>query len=119
MAGNAKAPLRGEIWWVDLNPTQGAEINKVRPCAIVGADPINRARSTVIVVPLSSSPKSRPPLITPLPSAPKSTADNTTSAVLDQIRAIDKHRLKQYIKTLSTVDLRELDNSLRQILDLS
>jgi mRNA interferase MazF len=119
VSGNANAPARGEIWWVDLNPTQGAEINKIRPCAIVGADPINRARSTVVVIPLSSSPKPNPPLIVPLPSAPKNAENNTTSAVLDQIRAVDKHRLKQYIKTLSIVDLGKLDSSLRQVLALS
>jgi len=31
--------LRGEIWWVDLNPTRGSEINKKRPCVILSVDP--------------------------------------------------------------------------------
>jgi mRNA interferase MazF len=116
--GNANAPLRGEIWWVDLNPTQGSEINKIRPCVIVGSNPINRARSTVIVVPLSSSPKPKPPLIVPLLSADKNADGYTALAILDQIRAIDKRRLKQYIKTLSLIDLGKLDRSLRQVLAL-
>jgi len=45
---------RGDIYWVNLEPTQGAEIRKKRPCVIVGATPINRARHTVVVVPLST-----------------------------------------------------------------
>ena len=44
---------RGDIYWVDLNPTRGSEINKLRPCVLVGATPINQARHTVVVVPLS------------------------------------------------------------------
>ena len=46
---------RGDIYWVDLNPTTGSEINKQRPCVLVGATPINQARHTVVVVPLSTS----------------------------------------------------------------
>jgi len=119
VSGNASAPLRGEIWWVDLNPTQGAEINKVRPCVMVGNDPINLARSTVVVVPLSSSPKPKPPLVVPLPSVPRNEQGDITLAVLEQIRAIDKRRLKQYISTLSFADLEKLNDSLRQVLALN
>jgi mRNA interferase MazF len=34
-------PKRGEIWWVNLDPTQGREIKKHRPCVIVSADWLN------------------------------------------------------------------------------
>lgn len=85
---------------------------------MVGNDPINRARSTVVVVPLSSSPKPKPPLVVPLPSVPRNEQGNIALAVLDQIRAIDKRRLKQYISTLSFTDLEALNNSLRQVLAL-
>ncbi len=32
---------RGDIYWVNLEPTQGSEIRKKRPCVVVGATPIN------------------------------------------------------------------------------
>lgn len=33
---------RGDVYWADLNPTVGAEINKLSPCVLVGATPINQ-----------------------------------------------------------------------------
>ena len=35
-------PKRGEIWWVNLNPTRGREIKKHRPCVIVSARKLRR-----------------------------------------------------------------------------
>jgi len=35
-------PKRGEIWYVDLEPTRGAEMKKVRPCLVVSADYIGK-----------------------------------------------------------------------------
>ena len=35
-------PQRGEIWWVSLDPTQGAEIRKTRPCLVLTTNTLNR-----------------------------------------------------------------------------
>lgn len=104
---------RGDIFWVDLNPTTGSEINKQRPCVLVGATPINQARHTVVIVPLSTSAKARPP-ITILVSC----LNKQVTAVCDQIRTVDKSRLKGFIGTLSDMDLNSLDDGLRQVLSL-
>lgn len=45
---------RYELYWVDLNPTKGSEINKVRPCVIVSPNELNKHLKTVVVVPLTS-----------------------------------------------------------------
>jgi mRNA interferase MazF len=50
-----KPILRGAVWWVSLDPTQGAEIQKPRPCPVLTADVLNRLRQTVVVVPFSTS----------------------------------------------------------------
>lgn len=105
--------VRGEVYMVDLNPTKGAEINKIRPCVIVGATPINQARSTIVVVPLSSSPVPRPPLVIPV-----SSLGVNSVAVCDQIRAIDKTRIQSKRGTLTQQELDLLDDSLRQTLGL-
>lgn len=105
--------LRGEICWVDLNPTKGAEINKLRPCVVVTVTPINRARRTVVVVPLSTSATPRPPLVVPTPSA----GENST-VVCDEIRAVDKSRLARKAEQLSGFDLCALENGLRKVLGL-
>ncbi|MCF6768517.1 type II toxin-antitoxin system PemK/MazF family toxin [Thiotrichales bacterium 19S11-10] len=104
---------RGDIYWVDLNPTKGSEINKARPCVLVGATPINQARSTVVVIPLSTSAKARPPITISV-----SCLGKQVTAVCDQIRAIDKSRLRNTAGSLSANDLSELDNGLRQVLSL-
>lgn len=105
--------IRGEVYKVDLNPTKGSEINKVRPCIIVGATPINQARNTIVVVPLSSSPTPRLPLVVPINSL-----GTNSVAVCDQIRAIDKTRIGIKIGELTLQELDLLDDSLRQTLGL-
>ena len=104
---------RGDIYWVDLNPTMGSEINKHRPCVLVGATPINQARHTVVVVPLSTSAKARPPMTILV-----SCLGQSVTAVCDQIRAVDKSRLRKMAGALSEKDLSALNEGLRQILCL-
>ena len=104
---------RGDIYWVNLDPTTGSEINKLRPCVLVGATPINQARRTVVVVPLSTSAIARPPLTILV-----SCLNKEVTAVCDQIRTVDKSRLKKLAGSLSESDLNSLDDGLRQVLNL-
>src|SRR3990167_1774450 len=105
---------RGDVFWMDLNPTKGSEINKLRPCVVVSASPLNRARNTVIVVPLSTAAKVREPIIISVTCLGKQ-----VSAVCDQIRTIDKSRLVKPAGQLSSKEMNLLDNSLRQVLSLA
>lgn len=106
---------RGDIYWVDLNPTIGSEIKKKRPCVLIGATPINKARRTVVVIPLSSAgePKPRPPLTIGVECLGKKAV-----AVCDQIRAVDKSRVQNKIGELGTDELVELERGLHQVLCL-
>lgn len=104
---------RGDIYWVNLDPAIGSEIKKKRPCVIIGATPINEARRTVVVVPLSSAGKPRPPLNVPIKCQ-----ERQVVAVCDQIRAVDKSRLIEKIESSSKEDILELEKGLRQILAL-
>ena len=104
---------RGDIYWVDLNPTKGSEINKQRPCVLIGATPINQARHTVVVIPLSTAAKARPPITISVACLGKK-----VTAVCDQIRTVDKSRLKKSAGALSEKDLKALENGLRQVLCL-
>jgi mRNA interferase MazF len=118
MAASADAPgrlpvRRGEIWWVDFNPTRGGEIRKRRPAVVVTADGLNRARRTVVVVPLSTGPQPRPPIVVPTPSA-----GARSVAICDQLRAVDRNRLSDSLGSLSAEDLRALEEGLRRILVL-
>lgn len=104
---------RGDIYWVDLNPTQGSEINKLRPYVLVGATPINKARSTIVVVPLSTSAKERPPLTILV-----SCLGKEVTAICDQIRSIDKSRLRKQAGSLSEKEMDAIDDGLKQVLCL-
>jgi mRNA interferase MazF len=104
---------RGDIYWIDLNPTKGSEINKKSPCVIISSSPINKARNTVIVVPLSTAARPRPPIVIPI-----ACLGQQVSAICDQIRTVDKSRFSKFAGSLSTKDLMLLEDSLRQILTL-
>ena len=46
---------RGEIWWVEFDPSVGSEIRKTRPAIIVSNDSANRNLARVVVVPLTGN----------------------------------------------------------------
>src|SRR4051794_34502922 len=99
---------RGQIWWINLDPTRGAEIRKRRPCVVISADAVNRWRATPVVVPLSASPQDAPPVIVSVPSAG---ADSV--AVIDQIRAVDRTRFVSKRGELAPKDLRLIEMSIK------
>jgi mRNA interferase MazF len=105
-------PRRGEVWWVRLDPTLGSEIAKTRPGVIISNDIINERRKTVVVVPLSNSPKPSPPILTPV-----SCNDRDAVAVIDQIRAISKERLIRCIGTLSPTHMEAIEQGIRDVLE--
>ncbi len=104
---------RGDIYWVNLDPTVGSEIRKKRPCVLIGATPINEARRTVIVVPLSTAGKPRPPLTVLIDCLGRQVV-----AVCDQIRAVDKSRLLEKAGSVTKDNIIELEKGLRQTLAL-
>ena len=108
-----KMPRRGEIWWARLDPTVGSEINKTRPCLVISNSVINEHRRTVVVVPLSSSPRSAPPLMVSV-----TCSGQPAVAVIDQVRAVAKERLTGLIEKLPSKELESVEASLREILEL-
>jgi mRNA interferase MazF len=96
-----------------MDPARGGEIRKTRPAAILSVDPVNRARSTVVLVPLSTGPKPRPPLVVATPSV-----GGQSVAICDQVRALDKSRLSTRIGNLSPSDLRAIEAGVRTVLGL-
>lgn len=79
---------RGEVWRVAFDPTRGSEIRKARPAVVLSANGLNRPRRTVLVVPLSTGPAPRPPIVVATLSAGPDSV-----AVCDQPRRVDKLRL--------------------------
>lgn len=104
---------RGSVHWVNLDLPLGSEIKKMRPCVLVGASPINEARHTVVIVPLSTAAKPRPPIAIPVSCLGKDVV-----AVCDQIRSVDKSRFVKEAGELSKEDMKKLDEGLKVVLAL-
>jgi len=48
-------PHRGDLYWVNLDPTIGSEIKKTRPCVVISPNAANQAGPLVIVAPVSKA----------------------------------------------------------------
>ncbi|MCL4502585.1 MAG: type II toxin-antitoxin system PemK/MazF family toxin [Deltaproteobacteria bacterium] len=104
---------RGNVYRVNLDPAQGSEIKKVRPGVMVGASPLNQARKTVLIVPLSRGGEARPPITVKVRCQ-----GQEVRAVCDQIRAVDKTRLSGWIEEMASEDLENISKALKQVLAL-
>jgi len=88
-------PRLDEVWLVSLDPTQGAEIQKTRPCLVVSPDESNRHLRTVIIAPMTTVQR-------PYPTRVALTFQGKQGQVaLDQLRAIDRQRLVRKLGRIS------------------
>lgn len=113
------SPLRGEVWIVDLNPTQGHEQAKRRPCLIVSNDIFNKnASHLVVVIPLSSRYKK----ISWIVELGKIGTDDRAIeayALCNHIRTVSLNRFsKRPIGRVTDNIMREVETRLRFLLDL-
>lgn len=98
------------VYWVDLNPTKGGEMNKVRPCVILSPTEVNKYLLTVISAPVTSTD-----LGLPMRCAVK--VKNVTGFVaLDHMRALDKTRFGQKVGRLSDEEIRMVKSVLKEYL---
>ena len=78
---------RGDVYWVNLDPTIGSEIQKTRPALVVSPDDMNAALPRVIVAPITSAGQ-------PMGCRPEVVFQKKQARILlDQIRSVDKVRL--------------------------
>ena len=78
---------RGDVYWVNLDPTVGSEIKKVRPAVVVSPDDMNLKLARVIVAPLTSAGQA-------LGCRPEVRFKGKRARILlDQLRCVDKVRL--------------------------
>jgi mRNA interferase MazF len=93
---------RFEFWLVGLNPTQGSEISKSRPCVIVSPDEANKFLNTVTVIPMTSTLKNYPTRLDCLFEG------RSGQMAIDQIRSVDKTRLIRKLGILDEETSRHL-----------
>ena len=98
---------RGDVYWVNLDPTIGTEIKKTRPCLVVSPDDMNAVLPRVIIAPITSKGQ-------PLGCRPEiNVGGKLGSVLLDQIRCVDKIRLTG---KLGEVDAAQWHNILLEML---
>jgi mRNA interferase MazF len=100
---------RFEIYFVEFDPTKGSEINKTRPGVILSQNEMNDTLNTVIIAPLTSTLKNYPSRVNC-----KVKGKNGQIAV-DQIRCVDKSRLKNKLAKLSENEQTEVLEILKKM----
>lgn len=106
-------PRRGEIYWVNLDPTTGSEITKTRPAVIISNNVGNEISSRVIVAPITSSVKKILPFEVAI-----TIKDKKGKVLLDQIRTIDKIRLGTKISTCDKSTMHAIIDALKIVLEI-
>ena len=109
-----KTISRGDVFWVTLDPVQGSEMAKTRPCVVVSLTELNAVRRTVVIVPLTSTtaPPNWPLLIELPTFTPK------TRARTEQIRVVDKSRLRARIDTMDDEAMALIEAAIALVLGI-
>lgn len=109
---------RGEIFYADLSPVIGSEQGGIRPVIIIQNDIGNRYSPTVVVAAITSQ-INKAKLPTHVEISSEEYGLNRDSVVLlEQIRTLDKRRLKEKIGHMTEGDMRKVNKALIISLDL-
>jgi len=123
------AILRGDIFYVNLDPTEGHEEKKNRPCVVISRDSINRSAGVIVVVPLTSKNLDRADLKhrvlineqEKLQEAGTSGCPGDSLALVYQLRAIDpKERIsdEKRLAHITATALGKIEAALIHVLDI-
>lgn len=109
----SRSPRRGDVYWVNLDPVVGTEIRKTRPAVVVSNDSCNRYGTRIVVLPITSNVDSLYP-----GEAKVEVKGKPGRALGDQIRSIDRSRLKARLGRLSADEMSRVDEALAVTLAL-
>lgn len=112
---------RGMVIDVNLNPTQGSETGKVRPCVIVTNDVYNERVPVIQVVPITNWSEKKSRIKTNVELMPNSQNGLSKKSIADclQTRPIDhRYRLVKIRGELTTEDMKRIDEALKIIFAL-
>ena len=101
-------PKRGEVWWINFDPSLGSEVTKVRPAVVVSNDVANRYLDRVQVIPFTSNVKNVYPseCIVSLTKQP-------AKAMADQIKTVSLRRCQKKMDTLTAAELASVEQVLK------
>lgn len=105
---------RGEVWWVNFEPSVGGEIRKKRPAVIVSNDASNKFLNRIQVVLVTSSIDRLYPS-----EAYVVLNGKQNKAMADQLTTVSKVRLLNMIGRLSDADMKKIEQAIKVQLDLA
>jgi mRNA interferase MazF len=113
VARPARVSSRGEVYLVELDPTRGSELRKTRPCLIVSPDELNHHLRTLIVAPMTTGGHA-------YPFRPACRFGGKQGRVaLDQLRTVDRERLRKRLGSLSPATLATVFGVLSEMFEFS
>jgi mRNA-degrading endonuclease toxin of MazEF toxin-antitoxin module len=104
---------RGEIYYVDLNPCIGSEQGGIRPVVVLQNNIGNRSAPTLIIAPLTKQLHKRSCLPTHVPLAGVPCLKYDSVVLLEQIRVIDKRRIRRFVGCLTEEQMQNVDSAIR------
>ena len=107
--GWAEAAKRAHENWVELDPTRGGEMAKTRPCVVVTPSDLNMYLTIVVIAPITSTIRNYPYRVL------CSVAGRDGEIATDQIRTVDKSRLKRKIGDLNFSEIKRLKEVFHQM----
>lgn len=107
---------RGDIYWVKLDPVEGSEIGKIRPAVVISNDINNELADTITIVPITSSVGKVYPFEVLIRKGTANLAEDS-KVKANQIRTVDKRRLKNLIGTVPADVLEQIGNAVKIHLD--
>ncbi len=110
-----KRILKGQIYYSTLDPVVGSEQGGYRPVLILQNDKGNYFSPTVIVAPITSNKMKLP---THVYINKRDKLKNNSVILLEQLRVIDKSRLKSYVGKISKEQTKEVNDKIKVVFDL-
>lgn len=110
---------RGDIYYVDLNPVIGSEQGGSRPVVVIQNNSGNRHAPTLIVAMITSKTSKNGHLPTHYLLKENPALDEPSVVLLEQLRTIDKRRVREYLGRTSKREMLAIDKALVKSLSLN